>query len=525
MSNVINVSYTDFIQKTMMLDGQRWSFANRPYIYPIINNNATRTLMLAARQVEKSTTMAGRHLAKGCLNANRSYLYVSPTMKQTGVFSRKKVDEVFETSPLIKQNFYPGVKGFRVEEKRLKNHTTLYYRSAFHDADGIRGITSAGTDFDEIQDMLPEVMPVIEACSQKQLDAQFLYSGTPKTYDNNIHLMWERSSQNEWGIKCLHCGKWNILSIDNVLLDKPGLWCVKCQKDIYSPKGCWVKGREEEMLGFRLPYIILHPSYINWKDLFWKMRNHGIAELMNETFGMSYDSGSKPLTREQLIESCNPIRKIWYDIPAEYRGYRFYAGLDWGSGTKGYTILTIGYFNTIIDKFCIVYSKRYIGREAEPENLIPELARVILHYQVSVVGADKGFGWGSNDRLKHLLPSHVAYSTYAHSYIKKFVAWNEDAGNYVTNRTEVMTELFNRIKMGKMEFYNWPEFEDIGKDYLNINSEYSETLRQLRYIHTQPDDSFHSTLYALISWMIVTKQKPVTRLEPGDLEMDEVTQK
>ena len=61
----IKVSTTDFIQKTMNLDGGPWRFTNRPYIYQILNNKNSRILMLSARQVEKSTTMAGGMLSQG----------------------------------------------------------------------------------------------------------------------------------------------------------------------------------------------------------------------------------------------------------------------------------------------------------------------------------------------------------------------------------------------------------------------------------------------------------------------------
>ena len=98
----IKITNSDFIQKTMKLDGERWRFTDRPYIFPIVNSRYKRTLLLASRQVEKSTTLAGILLAKACINANKSYLYTAPTFKQSGVFSRKKVDEVFETSPLLK---------------------------------------------------------------------------------------------------------------------------------------------------------------------------------------------------------------------------------------------------------------------------------------------------------------------------------------------------------------------------------------------------------------------------------------
>lgn len=514
-------SYTDFIQRTMKLDGEAWSFAHRPYIFPIINSTAKRTLMMTARQVEKSTTMAGGMLAKACLFASKSFLYVAPTFKQTGVFSRKKIDEVFETSPLLRKTFYPGVRGFRIEEKRLKNLTTLYFRSAYHDADSIRGLTSNDTSFDEVQDMLKEVFPIIEACSQKKLDAQFRYAGTPKTMDNNIQTMWDISSANEWHVKCMGCGYYNKLGIEVVLLDKPGIWCRKCQKELISEQGCWVSARESDMAGFRMPYVILHKSYIDWKDLFFKIRNYDTGALMNEVFGESYDNGSKPLTRDQLIRSCSSDRPMWTRPTDQYAGQEFYAGIDWGGGNTGFTILTIGFYDSIEEKFKIVFCKRYVGKEAEPENLIPSIVKTIMDFRAFTVGADFGFGFGLNDRMRKLLPGEYTYVTFRHSIIKKAIAYDEHGNTYVTNRTEVMTDLFNAIKERKFEPYQWSEFEDIGKDYLNINSEYSDRLRQMRYIHTQPDDSFHSALYCRLPWMVRTKQIISTRLDPGDSQIDE----
>ena len=525
----LKIRNSDFIQKTLMLDGNLWRLSNRPHIFAIINSMTKRNLLKTARQVEKSTTMAGRQLAKCCLNPNRSYLYVSPTMKQTGVYSRKKIDEAIEMSPLIRKNFYPGVKGFKVEEKRLKNHTTMYFRSAYHDADNIRGITvSLEIDFDEIQDILKDVFSVVEACALRFPEAQFCYAGTPKTLDNGIELMWQNTNQCEWAIKCMGCGHWNILSINNVLLDKPGIWCTKCKRELNTLEGCWVKARQDidNFNGFCLPYIILYKNLVDWDDLFFKMRTWDTGELMNEVFGQSYDNGAKPLTREQLVAACDPNRNMWLTIPTEYQYHEYYAGIDWGMGrtkkSTGYTVLTIGYFCQIMQKFKVVFCKRFVGPEAEPNTMLPEIARLLMHFKCKAIGADYGFGFGLNDVVRKKLSTNCTYVTFNHSVIKKFLAYNEDSKTYVTNRTEVMTELFSRIRHQTIEFYNWSEFEDIGKDYLNINSEYSDTLRQLRYIHTQPDDAFHSCLMMLLCWMRVTNQIPVTRYDPQTDDIDAV---
>jgi hypothetical protein len=450
-----------------------------------------------------------------------SALYVSPTGKQTGVFSRKKIDEAFEVSPLLKANFYPGIRGFRIEEKRLKNYSTMYFRSAYFDADSIRGITAKLVLKDEIQDMLIEVIPVIDACAQKQRDSQFVSSGTPKTFDNPIHTIYESSSGCEWHVKCRRCGHHNKLGIDLVHLDRPGLWCTKCDYELNTLKGYWVQARESEVAGFKLPYIILPKCDVDWKELHFKMRNYDTGALMNEVFGESYDNGSKPISRDELISVCHPTRQQWIDIPEDCKSFEFYAGIDWGGGNTGFSILTIGYFDTRVNKFLIVFSKRYLGKEAASENLIPSMCKTLLHFKVRYVGADLGFGFGLNDRMRTLLPSNIIYVTYRHAYIKHFVAYDEDAATYVTNRTEVMTDAFNALKAEKIEPFVWSEFEDIGKDYLNISSEYSDKLRQMRYIHTQPDDSFHSLVYMRVTWLVRTGQKPSTRYRRGEDDADE----
>ena len=537
MTEIINISYTDFVQKCLKLDGDNWRFTNRPYIYPIINSNKKRIILMAGRQVEKSTTIAAKLLAHSCLNANSSSLYVTPVFKQAGVFSRKKIDEVFETSKLLRNNFYPGNRGFKVEEKRLKNFSTIYFRSAYLDADSIRGLAISGQiSFDEFQDIIvSEIVQIIEACALKHQQAQFCYSGTPKTFDNVLEEYWQLSNQCEWHLKCTHCGHWNCLSIDNVLLDKPGVWCVKCQKLLNVSEGCWVNGKEADAHGFRLPGIILGKRInkdgeliesVDWKELFFKMRNWGVASLMNEVFGHSYDHGAKPLSREELIAACDSTRPMLPRIPPELIGRHFFAGIDWGGGndktTKkpSYTVLTIGYHCSITQKFKVVFCKRYYGKEAEPDLLIPSIAKTLMDFNAFIIGADWGFGIGLNSHLKRMLPQECIYVTFRHSIIKKFLAYDEAGETYVTNRTEVMTELFNRIKMNLIEFYKWSEFEDIGKDYLAINSEYSDTLRQIRYIHNQPDDAFHSCLYLLLAWMRGTQQIPITRYDPKTDDLD-----
>jgi len=67
-------------------------------------------------------------------------------------------------------------------------------------------------------------------------------------------------------------------------------------------------------------------------------------------------------------------------------------------------------------------------------------------------------------------------------------------------------------------FFNLAEFEQFGKDYLAVSCEYSERLRQMKYVHSQPDDAFHSLLYAVIFWLMHTGQVATTRYSRQDDE-------
>jgi phage terminase large subunit GpA-like protein len=161
---------------------------------------------------------------------NYTSLFVSPSAMQTKVFSVTRIDDIIDVSPALR-----ALKDTRLTynllEKSFINGSKIYLRYAFLSADRIRGLSVNSLFLDEIQDLLTELLPVIEETTSHHKSPFFLYSGTPKTFDNTIEKLWSKSStQNEWAIPCdAHTPTyWNILGIKNI--GKNGPICSKCGK-------------------------------------------------------------------------------------------------------------------------------------------------------------------------------------------------------------------------------------------------------------------------------------------------------
>jgi len=519
------ISRSDFIQRTMYLEGQPWRFTDRPYIFYFINSQCKRTLVMSSRQAEKSTMLSGIHLSEACMNSYHSSLYVTPTHKQMEIYSRKKIDDILLASPLLKNNFHPGRKGImNVKDKYLRNYSDMHFRSTFHSPDSIRGVTAELILFDEYQDIDADFVPVIETCSQHKPRKKFFYTGTPKTCDNTLYLSWEQTNQCHWFIKCRSCSHWNQLGEDNMIMDKPGIWCEKCRRLINTLDGIWVAAKPDvkDFLGIHLQYMMLPSQYIDFDELFRNKRTYSAARFSNEVLGLPYDYGVKPLTREQLIALCEESRPMWEEPPAKLKNHAYYAGIDWGmgnetTGSSGYTFLTICWHDRIAEKLRIVYCKRFGGSENDPKYIKEFIVKKCREFNVRMVGADYGFGWGQNEEINERLGDPPRLARIRHEYIKDFMAWDKKQRTYRTNRTEVMTDLFNKLTNGDVVPFRWEEFSQYGKDYLAISKDFSDKTGKMIYTHALPDDGFHSLLYAYLMYLGCNNNERITTFDPrGD---------
>jgi len=542
---IIKASKSDFVHNLIYLDGSKFDFTGREYLFPLYNRRDRDVLLKTARQVEKTTYLANNLVVSSVVQPYNKSLYVSPSHTQTRQFSNEKLRPAIEKSPFVRKYFQDHAVSTQVFEKGFTNGSYIFLRSAFRSADRTRGISARILCLDEVQDFLGSEIPVIMECTSHFPDAMRLMAGTPKSLDNPIETYWQETSQNEWLVPC-GCGKWNFLDETNIGPTKdylsgklpPGPICKKCKKLLNVRNGRWMTTCSgKQIQGYRIPQLMV-PWIVGlldqWMRILWKRDNYPLGQLYNEVLGLSYDSASKPITRDELIELCASY-DLWdpsnltSDIIGESRRYLLTAGVDWGEGNDGsekspsgkirnasYTVLTIGAY-TDQKTWSVKLVKKYEGQEIDPDHVVKDIARICRTLQVQLIGVDWGHGWGVNNHLtrlmthgtQHIINSHDKHKVVQFQYLPKLkqrMKWDPLGFRYHLQRNFMMSELFFDMKHGFIQFPRWTQIERYAKDILAIYSEYVEYRREMKYDHrsTDPDDWFHSLHYAKLASDILT---------------------
>jgi len=525
---IIKARKSAFVHNVIHLDGKKFDFTGREYLYPIYDRNDSRILLKTSRQVEKTTSLANHLVIKSVVQPYNKSLYVSPSHTQTRQFSSEKLKPAIERSPFIMRYLQDSQVSNQVFEKGFTNGSFIFLRSAFRSADRARGISARDLCLDELQDFYTSEIPVIRECTSHFLDATEVMAGTPKSFDNPIEIYWGETTQNEWLVPC-SCGKWNFLDEQCIaptalyLNDTlpPGPVCKKCMKPIDVRKGKWMStSAGKQIQGYRIPQLMV-PWIVGtksqWLKLLWKRDNYPFGQFSNEVLGLSYDSASKPITRDELINCCQGY-DLWDPsnlgpVLQQARSMILTAGIDWGEGNDGsekspsgkvrnasYTVLTIGcYLNQ--RQWAVKLVKKYVGREVEPEYVVGDICRIVGALGVKLVGVDWGHGWGVNNTLvRKLGPEHVVQYQYLPK-LKQRMKWDPLGVRYHLQRNFMMSEFFYDMKHGHVAFPKWAQIEPYAKDILAIYAEYSEYRREVKYDHrpTDPDDFFHSAHYAKLT--------------------------
>ena len=503
MSNILECRKSDLVQELLCLDNAPYSLTERKPLVALYDIEETDTLLMMGRQYGKSTFLASDSLVDAATMPFFNILYVSPRQDQTSEFSNSKLLPFIKFSPVFRDLCMQGDVIKNVNKRTFSTGAGITLRHAYHTADAIRGISADKITIDEIQDIIMGNVPVIEECLSGSKYQWRTYAGTPKTLNNTLSQLWQRSTQNEWVLKCPHCNLWNILMMENI--GPNGIICKKCKKDIpKDAQGQWISkkaiGNGVYLSGFRVPQII-SPT-VKWSRIIEKLTTYPIAKFQNEVMALPCDNSANPITESELKEVCDSTRRSDLTRSRSVEGLHLFLGVDWGHGdvslkamrggaATGYTVLTLGCYDWA-GKFRLLGMKKFTGMESDPTHQVTFINQLINRLGITAAGVDWGGGFMHNAQLKQMSGADRVIEWQANDSLRVTARWIPEANRMLFNRTECMTDRFVEIKNKQVSFFSWEDFKEFSADFLTICVDYRGNGRDMYYDHVLPDDAFHS---------------------------------
>lgn len=384
----------------------------------------SHSLYMLARQLGKSYAACSSTALRNMLIPYYHTVIVQPRADQIQRLISTIYKPLLNSCPIIDE-FISSTERTKLALREFKSGSMCYAEHMFESADRIRGISGAASvQVDECQDIEYEFLDIAAEVMSASLFWGFsIYTGTPKTTDTTLGLLWERSSQAEWIIKCLHCGTYNVPNPENDLvkmIGKHGPICAKCGMDITPANGGWVHAIADRMHAFPGYHISqsIHPLHMvnqhKWNQLLHKVNSYDQQTLYNEVFGWPYDAATSPLTMSDMQKATyTPKDSNGMDVdiqtPEDVRAisyqYRYITiGVDWSGGgmiSDSFTAFAVLGLRNDSDVIDVLYGKRI------PKGTTPtEEADEILHW-LRVTGADAfaydnhGAGFTRLEIMKH----------------------------------------------------------------------------------------------------------------------------
>lgn len=355
----------------------------------------SHSVFMLARQLGKSYAACSSTGLRNMLIPYYHTVIVQPRADQIQRLIGTVFKPLLNSCPIIDE-FISSTERTKLALREYRNGSLCYAEHMFDSADRIRGISGAASlQVDEVQDIEYEFLDIAAEVMSASLFWGFsIYTGTPKTTDTTLGLLWERSSQAEWIIKCTHCGHYNVPNPENDLvkmIGREGPICAKCGKEINPYNGGYVHSYKDRMHSFPGYHIsqTIHPLHMinqhKWNQLLAKVDSYDEQTLYNEVFGWPYDAATSPLTMADMqkatftpkdeygqdvdIQTPNDVMRVAYQ-------YRYFTvGVDWSGGGMisdsytAYAILGLRKDGDVVD---VLYGKR-IPKGVSPSDEADEI--------------------------------------------------------------------------------------------------------------------------------------------------------
>ena len=486
-----------FTREFVCLRKRPISFDGRPYLPSVYQSEASRLVIRASRQVEKSTFLVNSIIYLAVRYPGIHIVCVFPRQEQARVFSSSRLLGTIEGSPVIRRVLLRK-KGRKpqVMNLRFANGSEVYVRAAYHTADAVRGLDADVLIVDEFQDITPGGLPVIEETLSHSQISKLILTGTPKSIDNHLEGVYSQSTAYEWLVPCQECEC--RVTLDESCIGPASLVCPECQQPIDPRQGLWLPRNPQSVWGDGYWINHLMVPWVSHPQLLARQQTYDPAAFRNECLGLPTTLGDHIVTREEVEACCTdcPMAESLINIHPRLRS-RMLAGVDWGGGAVSRTVLVIGYIQN--DGQLDVRTMIAIPVQEDPNRVVQVVADLCERFQVRGVAADgAGNGTVYNSLLLDRLPRlpklfGMQYAATDHApkpYRGRSLSWT-------IARSPSIGAVFHRIKLRRIAFPQLTQCASLLREIYCETAEYDPQNRSVRYLHpeTQMDDTLHALNY------------------------------
>lgn len=487
--------------------GEQMTFADKPWLSKIYKDNNSRMVIIKCSQVHMTEHFicAMFTLARQGLRG----LYIMPTNEHRRPFVSDRINGLRDNSPKYENALHS--MGWRSSDSNV-------YKSIFGSGWKFVGANVRKNFFEFPADVL--VMDEYDLLDQDNVpyaydriadskDPHVYKFGNPTIDGSGIAKEYEKSTQNEWLVKCCHCNTEQVLDwydhfvepVDGSykLKDKKGRpICLKCKKpfDRCGPGRWFAYNPDSEISGYRISRLFVHKSDTDivghpTDSLFVKfLEALGNETLMqnfhNNYLGLTYESFELRLT-ETAMQACAAKEPIQYK---QDENFRTVAGIDQG---RKFTIV----ISAIVDG--VIHDIAY-----EICDTWDQVHSLLDQYNTTTVVVDAQ-GGGYAETRKFIRVRSGAWMCYYRpkDQVKDEYMLDYDNNVVRTNRTEICDSMVATFKNKKVVIpHNW-------KSIVN-GSYYSEMQVPKRIMDAGgnivwtkgTDHFFHATVYRLLAKMV-----------------------
>lgn len=515
-------------------------------------------MLLCGRQLSKSTNLSRSEVFDCMMIPNFQILYVGPLQAQVLRYSRQYLADAVRTCPIARMMKKKGLYsnnanteggGEAVSGSALNAPvTSSVYTQTFNNGSGIevtysktsadrsRGIACDRIDFDEVQDQIPEHIPIISESLSASSFGHRRFTGTAKTTDNTAAHLFSMSTCSEWVVRCSN-GHANVPDREHCLDMVGPLGPVCYRKDCKKPLDVYngeivhaYPERANVFFGLHIPQIVVPAiAYDNkkWSNLVQKMLKLPPATVYSEIMGIPYDVGAKMLTKEEIANVS--VLGTHEQLKKARSRYSFVvAGIDWGVGSGvgevvSFTVITV--IGITVDGLVhVLYAKRYHGLSNEV--MLSDILNVCRTYDVNYIAADWGVGFDRNV-LIHKRTKKVVQIQYVTQ--NKFLTYKpptaDNPARWTVDRNTAISLMIWHVKSGKILFPYASNSLDYTQDLMSLYEQATEsgsgiTRRSINRDPARPDDFAHALVFAMLVAYKVSDH-PDMNLVPVDLISDD----